>query len=552
MLTFGRGILVQTCISILIANQVWTFKSRRFRKEGRKVNRLIAIGMILTILAADLKAQQPTPARRASATAAQNGRTPPSTNASTRKVSPKSNVQPAVAQTKEQPVGTSSQKRNSQVVKASAMQTGEVIYDDYGSQVMDPGVIYDAGPGLSCDSCNSLGCDGACGVVNPGFSGFNICNPAPAARQLCICLPAHGWVQIDYLNWYQQGMYVPQLVTTRNSASGRGVFSENSSLLEDRLVKDSFDGGRIRFGWWFANNPSLGLELEYLGTGKNEFNFSQRSNGTPFLARPFYDVVNNRESSELVASPGVISGLVSVNAFSELQGGAVRFRKALCCGSDCVYSCLSGGTVPTQSRIDATLGWRTLELREGLTINEDLTGTLSGNEGTFLIQDSFKTRNMFNGAELGFMWQGRRGYWTLDTLLRTSLGVNRQEVTIAGFTDATPAATGTALPRSSGGLLTQPSNIGTYVRDQFSVLSELGATLGYQLTSHTRLTAGYTFIYWSNVVRPGEQVDTDVNINFLPERTSDTVAGLQRPALPTVRTTDYFIQGLNLGAEYRW
>jgi len=38
--------------------------------------------------------------------------------------------------------------------------------------------------------------------------------------------------------------------------------------------------------------------------------------------------------------------------------------------------------------------------------------------------------------------------------------------------------------------------------DQFSVIPELGVTLGYDLTSRLRATAGYTFMYWSNVSRP--------------------------------------------------
>ena len=44
-----------------------------------------------------------------------------------------------------------------------------------------------------------------------------------------------------------------------------------------------------------------------------------------------------------------------------------------------------------------------------------------------------------------------------------------------------------------------PSNIGHYSRDQFSVVPEVGLNVGYQLTRHVSLSAGYTCIYWSNV-----------------------------------------------------
>ena len=63
-------------------------------------------------------------------------------------------------------------------------------------------------------------------------------------------------------------------------------------------------------------------------------------------------------------------------------------------------------------------------------------------------------------------------------------------------------------------------------------------------------TLGYTIIYWSNVVRPGHQMDLDVNEDLLPPP-EDPVTGVRRPAF-SFDTTDYWVQGINVGAEYRW
>ncbi len=539
------------------------------------MNRFIAIGLILTFAVGELQAQQPTPARRPSSPQPTTRTTNPAASQPSRRSEPtpssqtasKQPVQRAVA-VKTEPasnVGTSARPaRKSEVTQASAAQYGEVVYDEHAPMGMSEGPVYYDEPGVSgCDSCGSGSCGGSCGMTF-GSCGLDICNPPAGARQLCICLPSHGWVQLDYLGWYPSGMNVPPLATTSTSQTvGQGILGEATTrhLIGNQILTDRFDGGRIRFGWWFANNPSLGLELEYLGTGTQDYSFSQRSAGDPLLARPFFNVLTGLQDSQLVAQTGVVTGKLDVNASSEFQGGAIRFRKSLCCGSNCKFSCLSCGPVQSQSRIDATLGFRTFELNDNLTIREDLQSQRNAGDA-FLIEDSFRTRNQFNGAELGVMWQGRRGYWTLDMLLRTSFGNTRQEVMIDGSTETTELINGVSTTtEQEGGLFAQSTNIGSYVRQQFGVVPEVGATLGYQLTPRMRLTAGYTFIYWSNVARPGDQIDTDVNTNLLPPAV-DPITGALRPRSPLqngyvtsqkgFRTTDYFIQGVNLGAEYRW
>jgi hypothetical protein len=81
------------------------------------------------------------------------------------------------------------------------------------------------------------------------------------------------------------------------------------------------------------------------------------------------------------------------------------------------------------------------------------------------------------------------------------------------------------------------------------MIPELGANVGYQLTQRLKLNVGYTFLYWSNLIRPGDQIDTTVNPNLLPPAIAgNTFLG---PAFE-VRETDYWVQGLSIGGEYRW
>ena len=133
---------------------------------------------------------------------------------------------------------------------------------------------------------------------------------------------------------------------------------------------------------------------------------------------------------------------------------------------------------------------------------------------------------------------------------KVALGATHQEVRISGTTDFTDP--GVAPVRQQGGLLALPTNIGSYSRDQFSVVPEIGINVGRQVTDHLRLFAGYTLLYWSGVVRPGDQIDFGVNPTQLPTPTGPgTLVGEARPAF-AFRNTDLWAQGVNLGLELNW
>ena len=422
----------------------------------------------------------------------------------------------------------------------------EVIYDDGG--YIDEGIVSDGG----CQSCNGGGCT-SCSAGRSARGG-SFCNTCAAPNQFCICFPSHGWVHAEYLNWYPDGMRIPALVTTSNPSTtaqaNAGVLGlATTSVLYggNDILDESWSGFRIRFGWWLAALPGWGVEGEYAGFGERTESFFQQSTGTPIIARPFFNTQTGLEDSELVAYPSVIGGSMAVDATSRLDGAAVRFRRQMCCTEGCGYSSITCQTVPTASRLDATIGYRFWELKESLQMQERLTSQLTSDPGSFNIIDRFDTRNLFNGAELGVLWQGRRGWWSLDMLMRLGIGNNNQTVTINGSTATTVNNTTT---NHVGGLLAQRTNIGSYERNQFTMVPELGATLGYQVTQRLRATAGYSLVYMGNVVRPGDQVDLTVNPNLLPPE-NVPFSGALRPQFHFVET-DYLVQGLNFGGEFRW
>jgi hypothetical protein len=158
------------------------------------------------------------------------------------------------------------------------------------------------------------------------------------------------------------------------------------------------------------------------------------------------------------------------------------------------------------------------------------------------LADSFRTSNHFNGGDLGVDAEVRRGSFYVDLLARVALGDTSESVGISGNTSIQGAA---PLP---GGFLALPTNGGSFHKDQFAVVPEVGLTVGYQVTECLRVFTGYTFLYWSNVARPGDQVDLAINPSQLPP---GRLVGPARPAF-TLHDTDFWAQGINFGAELRF
>ncbi|MEM9825984.1 MAG: BBP7 family outer membrane beta-barrel protein [Planctomycetota bacterium] len=408
------------------------------------------------------------------------------------------------------------------------------------------------GVGSACDGgCDALGGNGCCSMCGELAS--------PQAWRPCVtlCVPQDGWVSFEYLAWWQDGMSLPPLVTTstdpgvaRNQAGVLGAGPTRVLFGGNDVLDDAFDGGRLRFGVWLDRCHTWGIGAEYFQLGSETDSFSATSSGNPILARPFVNILNGGvEDSELVAFPGVISGNVGVRATSQLVGGGFSIRRLQSCNEGCSGGLFCGCAEHVCSRSELLVGYRYLELEEGVTITENLVAT-DGSNGRFDLFDSYETRNQFNGFDLGWMYRRTRGFWTLDSTIRLGIGNTRQRVRINGQTTITDPATTPTVQTLPGGLLAQRSNIGTYERDEFTVVPEWSLGLGYQLTDHLRATLGYNFIYWSNVVRPGQHISRDLNPNLLPPEADPLTGGL-RPQF-AFDSTDYWVQGISVGGEFRW
>jgi hypothetical protein len=277
--------------------------------------------------------------------------------------------------------------------------------------------------------------------------------------------------------------------------------------------------------------------------------------------RPFFDTDPEIDApaSEPIAFPGVSVGCVEAAATDFYQSSGLWLRRRLCCLET---GCLSGcptGCCPDECfaeacdarrfRLDLIGGYRFHRHLDAVVVAENLvtTGTGAVPTGTmFSIVDSFRASNEFNGGELGLVGEFQRGRWSVELLAKMALGNNHQYLQINGTTAITPP--GQARQNYTGGLLALPTNIGTYVRDDFVVIPQFGIELGYQLSCTARAFVGYNIVYWDNVAHAADQINLRIDSRNIP------------PALPgggpdptfTFNQGDFWAQSLTVGLELRY
>ena len=74
-----------------------------------------------------------------------------------------------------------------------------------------------------------------------------------------------------------------------------------------------------------------------------------------------------------------------------------------------------------------------------------------------------------------------------------------------------------------------------------SLVTQLGFDASMKLTSCLYVNAGYSFLYWGDVVRAGEQIDSRLQPGLFP---AYTVPAGTIGALPTHKLSDFYAHGL--------
>lgn len=422
------------------------------------------------------------------------------------------------------PAGAQAPGKNAPLPPALATLGGatpeaNVVWDGQAGAPVSPVPVANPVPVAGCSSCD--GCSSCCTPCGP---------------------QGRFWVTGEFLLWWMKGDQLPPLVTTSTTPEAAGIPGTPGTAVLFGGAPNN-DGARYGFragvGLWLDDCHRWGVEAAFFVLNQANDGFLADGRGGAILARPFFDVDNLQPDALLVSLPGVLAGAVAMSSSSEFYGADLNLRRQLSCRGD---ACCG-------HRIDLIAGFRYLQLEETLGIStniETLDPNLNVPVGTrFILDDAFRTQNEFLGGQIGAAAEWWRDRWFINVRGLIGLGVNRQEVEIAGST----AILIPGLPADvrSGGLLAQPTNIGTFSRSEFAIVPEIGLTVGCQLTENLRVFAGYNLIWWTNVVRPGDVIDLGVN----PTQIAGGLVGDARPAF-TWRTSDLWIQGINFGVQARF
>jgi hypothetical protein len=401
---------------------------------------------------------------------------------------------------------------------AAARAEANALYVDHGGGGYNHRQVGYYGGGGGC-GCAAPSCSDACG------SGNWACGNG------CECVT--NTFRFEYLAWFTHGRNTPPLVTTGTPAS-EGIIGDPGTtiLFGNEPITDGLrSGARLTFSHLFADGGTYG-DVRFWGLEDGSDTFGRSSNGTPLLAIPFFDALVSQNNSNLIAAPGVATGSVTIRSKNDVIAADAWFRQNW---SD--DGC---------NRVDVLAGYMFSRIDDSLSISTQSTFTQIPPAGILVsTNDLFRTQNEFHGAQLGFLRTAYRGSWEVELLGKIAFGDMRQAVITSGTTTVTTP--GSAPTTGTGGVFALPTNIGDLERHRFAVVPEVNLNLIYNINPCWRVIGGYSFVYWSNVVLAGNQIDPALNF-------SQVQGGLQGPAFPRANfaRNDFWAQGMSLGLEYRW
>lgn len=137
------------------------------------------------------------------------------------------------------------------------------------------------------------------------------------------------------------------------------VSLDDQRLRHSTTAPDIFGGThggyRLRGGHYTDPCGLSGVDAEFLMLGTRSSTYHGDSSGDPILARPFLNAQTGLNDAQLIAFPDLTSGVIDINATSNLYSGAIHYREVLWQDSDVDNICKIAATVPAGRRWDFSL-----------------------------------------------------------------------------------------------------------------------------------------------------------------------------------------------------
>jgi len=348
------------------------------------------------------------------------------------------------------------------------------------------------------------------------------------------------WVDADYLYWKIKDSpeSVPLVVEVPL------IPGPNTTVLGGSKIKNNWrSGGKFALGYWFDDACCFGAEANYFflakGTRQSTVS-SSAAPGSPNLIIPFFNASTGLEDSTGLAIPGLYQGTATLKLSNRMQGAELNALMSI------PYSC--------STSFGLLAGFRWWNFDEHLTFATDSPFIPPNPLDVFTTVDKFHAENNFYGGQIGAKFDYNCDSFFLNVKAKVALGALYQKAEIDGeFVTNDFNGFGTT-QTFAGGYFALPSNIGQHTKTRFSVLPEVNVNLGYAVTEHLRLQVGYSFLYVSNVLWAGNQIDRNINptqssaINNTP---TPVLVGQASPSA-SLKSESLWVQGLNVGFEFKF
>ena len=397
----------------------------------------------------------------------------------------------------------------------SGVAPGEIIYegDTTGMFVEDmPGPLL----GEACgDGC------GPCGLPSYGGHGGR-----------------RWWLGAEYLLWWRKGSDMPPLVTTAPSGTNPALGNAGTTILygNEKVGEHARAGTRLSFGHWFDPCQSFGLEGRYVWMGDAHTRFLADDATFPVLGHPFFNAATGLQDAFVIARDTgnpTRAGSVLVTTSNDVNIWDLVFRKR-------VWGC-------GPNRLDLLLGYQASRIDDDLQVGSISTVTGGsdpiGSETQRL--DDFATTNEFHGFVIGLSSFSCRGPYSVRLRGSIAFGSVDQMIAIRGQSTSfvPPSSTST----SNEGVYARSTNVGTYSAEEFIVMPEFGAQVGWSISPCLKMNVGFSMLYWSDVAQAGDQLDTTLNLNDPATFTADTARPVFR-----LNSNSYFVYGFSAGLTYQF
>lgn len=390
------------------------------------------------------------------------------------------------------------------------------------------------------------------------------------------------WIDVDYLLWKIKENPVPAALVTKADFSDALPGAIGQPHTRVVLGKKSVDmewmqGFELGAGAWLKQN--IGLQASFFllpSVSKSKHLKTSGQPGSANYAVPIFDVtgvfgLNGVPGETIFILPGPdenepgFFGDFTLLLKSELQGAELNtFYRSL---------------RREHFVLDWIFGVRWIDLHEKFLFKartHAASGSSFGN-AFYNFKDRFETTNHFLAGQVGMDARFKTKRWHLDALLKGELGATLEKLEIHGSSRTSGGnlfflTEGTANETLAGGVFAEPSNRGSRKKSRFAWGIESKIRAGVDVTKTLELHLGYSFLWISKVLRPGDQIDRKINSTrtALADASRATVGvgpgpvpfggapaaaplprGSKRPK-PLFKTSSFWAQGLDVGVEFHF